>query len=143
MKDKQFVRLRGSFSNSVAQALGMIHIWPPWKLSNFQDLHILAHLRPKFFHPLDLGRPFQALLALQMITNQLKENIVQGWLLYIIRSFLKDGLCFQYQNLVWLSFDLFSFSLSPTICLFVALYCCICSCSKISQNVFYYNYSHF
>ena len=47
----------------------------------------LVHLRQKFFNPLDLGRPIQAnppppllplSLPLQMITNQLKENIIQG-----------------------------------------------------------------
>ena len=33
-----------------------------------------------------------------MITSQLKENITQGWLLYVIRSFLQVGLCFQYRS---------------------------------------------
>ena len=28
---------------------------------------------------------------LQMITSQLKEHIIQGWLLYVIRSFLQVG----------------------------------------------------
>ena len=43
----------------------------------------LIHLCPKFFHPLELGCPNEPLL-----TNQLKENIIQGWLLHVIRSFL-------------------------------------------------------
>ena len=49
-----------------------------------------------------------------MITNQLKENIIQGCLLYVIRSFLQVGFRFQYQliNLVWHSIDFFSFSWS-------------------------------
>ena len=42
----------------------------------------LAHLRPIFFHPLDLGRTISnepsLSLSLQVITNQLKENIIQG-----------------------------------------------------------------
>ena len=52
----------------------------------------------------------------QIITNQLKEKIIQGWLLYGIRSFLQVGLRFQYQfiNLVWLSVDFFSFSWSQS-----------------------------
>ena len=52
---------------------------------------------------------------LQMITNQLRENIVQGCLLYI-RSFLQVGFHFQYQliNLVWFSIDFFSFSWSQS-----------------------------
>ena len=41
--------------------------------------------------PLTLGVQFQTKpsppFPLQMITNQLKENIIQGWLLYLIRSF--------------------------------------------------------
>ena len=46
-------------------------------------------------------------LPLQIITNQLKENIIQGWPLHFIRSFLQLGFCSQYQlfNLVWLSND--------------------------------------
>ena len=43
----------------------------------------LVHVRPKFFQPLDLGRPIPhnippQVLLLQMITSQLKENIIQG-----------------------------------------------------------------
>ena len=72
------------------------------------------HLCPKFFHPVDLGRPISnepPTSHLQMVTNQLKDNIIQGWLLYIIRSFLQVDFRIQYQliNLVWLSFDFFCF----------------------------------
>ena len=43
----------------VTMMLEKIHIWPPWKLSNFQDPPSpLVHLPPKLFHPLELGRPF-------------------------------------------------------------------------------------
>ena len=57
----------------------------------------------------------------------------------ICYQILQVGFRFQYQliNLVWLSFDFFSFSWSLTICFFVALYSCVCSCPKISWNVFY------
>ena len=49
---------------------------------------------------------------LQIITNQLKENIIQGWLLYVIRSFFQVHFHFQHQliNLVLLSFDFFPFN---------------------------------
>ena len=73
--------------------------------------------------PLTLDVQFQTNpLSLQMITNQLKEAIIQGWLLHVIRSFLQVSFCFQYQliNLSWLSFDSFSFSWNLTICIFVA-----------------------
>ena len=75
----------------------------------------LVHLQPKFFHPPDLGRPIsidRPPPPLQIITNRLKENIIQGRLLYVIRSFLQVGFRFQYQliNLIRLSFEFFSFS---------------------------------
>ena len=39
----------------------------------------LIQLRPKFFHLLDLGRPISnERPPLQMITNQLKGNIILG-----------------------------------------------------------------
>ena len=74
-----------------------------------------VQLRPKFFHTLDLGCPLSnefPLPLLQMITNQLKGNVILGWLLYVITSFLQVGFRFQYQlnNLVWLSVDFFPFS---------------------------------
>ena len=61
--------------------------------------------------PLTLDVQFQTRPYLQMITNQLKGNMNLRWLLYVIRSFLQIGFRFQYQliNLVWLSFDFFSF----------------------------------
>ena len=97
-----------------------------------------VHLRPKFFHPFDLERPISNDSPLQMITNQLKEKIIQGWLLYVIRSFLQVGFRFQYQpiNLVWLSFDFFSFSWS-----LVFFRGFILSCVQLSKII--YNYSYF
>ena len=92
-----------------------------------------------------------------MITNQLKENIIQGRLFYVIRSFLQVGFRFQYQliNLVWLSIDFFSFSWSqprPKIN-FKKLKASFSSSSrwglvcavveKYHEMYFIYNYSHF
>ena len=38
--------------------LGIIHIWRPWKSPPSRPPPtFLVQLRPKFFHPLDLGRP--------------------------------------------------------------------------------------
>ena len=71
-----------------------------------------VHLRPKFFYPLDLEGPIsnKHSSVLQVITN-LKKDIMQEWLLDVIRSFLQVGFRFQYQliNLVWLSFPLSGF----------------------------------
>ena len=74
---------------------------------------------------------------LQMMTNHLKENIIQVWLLYVIRSFLHVDFCFQYQHirLVWLSFYFFSFSWRLVIFLVVS-YSYVCSFPKI-WNMFY------
>ena len=59
-----------------------------------RSLTLFVQLRPIFFHSLDLGRPIRnehpsppplsLSLSLQMIINQLKENIIQGWLWYVI-----------------------------------------------------------
>ena len=91
------------------------------KIVPFSRPRSLVHLLPKFFH-LNLGRPISnEHPLLYMITNQLEENIIQGWLWYVIRSFLQVGFRFQHQliNLVLLSFDFFLFIWSLTICFFV------------------------
>ena len=44
------------YKSCIHLKLGMIHTWRPWKLSNFRNPPPPVHLRPKFFHPLDLGR---------------------------------------------------------------------------------------
>ena len=51
----------------------------PMKIVQFsKPSNPLFHLRPKFFHALDLERPISNKPPpLQMITNQLKENITQ------------------------------------------------------------------
>ena len=101
----------------------------------------------KILPPLDLGRPISN-KPFQMITNQLKVNIIQGWLLYVIRSFLQVGFRFQYQliDLFWLSIDFFCIYLKQissklnwtrTMHFFVALYSCVWSCPKISRNAFF------
>ena len=63
--------------------LGMIHIWRPWKLSNFQDPPPPLSINVQNSSiPLTLDVQFQTNpLPVQMITNQLKENVIQGWLL--------------------------------------------------------------
>ena len=109
-----------------------IHIWRPWKLSSFQEDSACpsCKIRPKFFHPLDLGHPIPNKAPSQMIINLLKENIIQGWLLYVIRSFFQVSFRFQYQliNLVWLSIDVFPFSWNLTICFF-------CGLMKLSKSI--------
>ena len=105
--------------------LGMIHIWRPWKFSQFsRPPKPLVHLSPPSWPWTSNFKRTLPPPPLQMKTNRLKENILQqGWLLHVIRSFLQIDFRFQHQliNLVWLYFDFFSFSWSLTICFFVAL----------------------
>ena len=99
------------------------------------------HLRPMFFHPLDLGRPISNEPPLQMITSQLKEKKIQGWLLYVIRSFLQIGLRFECQ-LAWISFDFFSSETSQFA--FWWLYTQMrAAVGKYHEMSFIYNSSHF
>ena len=84
--------------------------------------------------------------SIQLIITQLKENIIQGWLLYVIRTFFKVGFRFQYQliNLDWLSFEFFSFNWSLIISFLVDLYSWMRNCPKIEQNILYSHFStHF
>ena len=76
----------------------------------------LSSYVPNSSNPLTLDVQFQTTPPLQIVTNQLKENIIQGWLLYVIRSFFQVEFRFQYQliNLVWLSIDFFPFSWSQS-----------------------------
>ena len=118
-----------------------MHIWRPWKLYIFKTSQppwpsTCKSLSP----PWPWTSNFKWIPPLQLITNQLKENIIQGWLLYIIRSFLQASFRFQYQiiNLVWLSFDFFSFTWNLTICFFVDFCSCtlvlLCSFPQISSK---------
>ena len=79
---------------------------------------------------------------LQKITNQLKENIIQGWLLLVIGSSLQVGFRFQHQFInLWLLF----ISLKPRYLLFrgfiATLVCAVVQ--KYHEMSFIYNYSHF
>ena len=131
-------------------------------MSSFQDPSLpLSSYVLNFYTHLTLDIQFQTNPPPSpngnQITNHWKENIIQGWLLYIIRSFLQVSFCFHYQliNLVWLSIDFFPFSWSQprpqswfiklkpllrplttlswslTICFFVGLY----SCVQLSENM--------
>ena len=118
--------------------------FPSFKLSDFQDpppplsIYIQNSSTP-WPWTFNFKQTPHPSLSLQMITNEFKQNIIQRWLSYVIRSFLQVGFRFQYQliNRVWLSFDFFSFIWNLTVCFSVALYSCVWRCLKISQNIFY------
>ena len=109
----------------------MIQIWLWWKLSNFQDiLYPPCPSTSKLFHPLDLGHPnFTSFPPPhQMTTNQLKENIIQGWLL--------SAFGFSTNSLMLSGFSLTSFHLVEPPLLYLLLCGFILLCVQ-------YNYSHF
>ena len=76
----------------------------------------LVQLCPTFFHPLDLGRPISndppspPPSPLQMTTNQLKEDITQGQLLYGLS--LRSAFDFSINSLILSGFPLASFHLA-------------------------------
>ena len=76
----------------------MIHIWRPWKLSNFQDLPTPSY--PSTSKILPPPWPWTS-------------------------NFKRTSLPISKESL--------------TICFFVALYFCVCSCSKISRSIFFVN----
>ena len=93
------------------------------KISQFlRPLTPLVQLCPKFFHPLDLGRPivqFQtnppppaSPLPSPNYNQSIKRKHNLRMTMHVIRSFLQVGFCSQYQfiNLVWLSIDFYPFS---------------------------------
>ena len=57
----------------------MIHIWRPWKLSNFQDPPPCPCTPQILLLPRSWTSSFKQ-SHLQMITNQLTENMIQRWL---------------------------------------------------------------
>ena len=78
---------------------------------------LLTQLRPKFFHPLDLGRPISNDPLLSLTDNQqIKRKDNPRMTLYVIKSFLQVGFRFQYQliTLVWLPIDFFWFRWSQS-----------------------------
>ena len=100
----------------------------------------LVHLHLKFFHPLDFGRSILNKSLLQIITKSIKRKHNLRMTIKCYQVLFQVGFRFQFQliNLVWLSFDFFSFSWSLTICFFVALYSCVCSCPKYHKMSFIY-----
>ena len=104
-----------------------------------------AHLRPTFFHLFDLGPPVSNELPLQMINNQLKENIIQRWILYVIRSYLQVGLFFfSINSLILSGFPLTSFHLTEALLsAFSWPYTLVVAAvQKYREMTFVYNYSH-
>ena len=127
----------------------LIYIWRPWKLSNFQDSPPLLVHRPYSSTPLTLDVQFQTnpLLtpSLQMIANQLKENIIQGWLFMLSGPSFRSAFIFSINSLILSGFPLTSFLLAEaSLSAFSWLHALVCAVSqKYHEMSFIYNYSHF
>ena len=108
----------------------------------------LVHLRQKFFHPLDLGRPISnephhLSHSLQMIANQLKENIMQGWLFMLSSTSFRSDFVFSINSLILFSFPLTSFHLAETsLYAFSWLYSLVCAVVQKYEMSFIYNCLH-
>ena len=102
----------------------MIHKWRPWKTSNFQDPPPLCPFRFKTLPPpwswtSNLKRtlpPTPPPLLSQNDNQSVKRN--------------------HNSRITMFSFYFFSFSWSLTICFFMALYSCVCSCPKASNDFY-------
>ena len=79
-----------SFYHHLNLMQGMIHIWRPWKLSNFQDLPLPCSSTSKFLQsPWRWTSKFKQTSPLRSPNdNSLKENIIQRGPLYVSRCFV-------------------------------------------------------
>ena len=106
--------------------------------SIFMTPHSLVHLRPKFFHPLDLEHPISNIFPLphfQMIINQLKENMIEGWLLYVNRLAFRLVFIFSINSIIFSGFPLTFFHLAEA-----SLFAVV---QKYHEMSFICNHSHF
>ena len=101
----------------------MLHIWCLWKLSNFQDPPPpLSSYVQSSSTPLILDVQFETNPPPSQNDNQSikrKGNIILGWLLYVIRSFLQIGSRFQYEllyleGLTWNNSENADFVVTPS-----------------------------
>ena len=123
----------------------MIHISGQWKLSNFQDPPtLLLHLRLKFFHPLELGRPISS-EPLSRNDNQLKETWSKDDYYMVSGLSFRSALIFSVNSLILSGFPLTSFHLAETsLSAFSWLYTLVCAVvQKCHKMPFINNCSHF
>ena len=126
--------------------LGMIHIWCPWKLSNFQDPPPTLSIYVQDSSTLltsdiqfQMTRP-----PLQMIRNELKENVIQGWLYILSSPSFRSAFIFSINSLILSGFPLTSFHLAEaSLFAFSWLYTLVCAVvQKHNEVSFIHNYSH-
>ena len=124
---------------------GIIHIWRPWKWSNFQDPHppcpsMSIILRPPWPWTSNFKRTLSRPHPSSPNDNQSikrKHNPRMNIICYQVIPSGRFSFSLSHINLIWLSFDFFSFNRSLTIWCFVALYSCVCNCQLRSIIHFY------
>ena len=130
----------------------MMHICVRENCSIFNTPTHLVHLRPKFFHPLDLVLPIsnEPLLSLSLSlspndSQSIKKNIMQGWLFTSSGSSFRSAFVFSINSLILSRFPLTSFHLAEaSLSAFPWLYSLVCAAiQKYHEMSFFYNYSHF
>ena len=96
-------------------------------------------------NPSSLSLSISLSLSLQMIANQLKENIMQGWLFMSSGSSFRSAFVFSINSLILSGFPLTSFHLAEaSLSAFSWLYSLVCAAiQKYHEMSFFYNYSHF
>ena len=130
----------------------MIYVWRP---DNFQDPTPLVHLRPKIFHPLDVGRPisnelpltFSPLLQMMTSNQSIKKKHNAKITIIYYKSFLQVGFPFQYQLISLACNSLISFHLAEaSLSAFSWLYTLYAFAQKYHEMSYIFNYifsSHF
>ena len=76
-------------------------MWRPWKLSNFQDPPppLSSYVQLCLLPPWPWTPNFKRTpLPLQIVANQLKENITQGWLLYLSGLSFRSAFVFSIDS---------------------------------------------
>ena len=125
---------------------GMIYIWRPLKLSNFEDPYLpcssTIYVQNSSI-PLTMDVQFQTNppppISFQKITSQLKQNNPSKGDYYMLSGpSFRSAFVVSINSLVLSSFPwTLSFSWNFFICFFMILYSDVCSCPEISGNIFY------
>ena len=125
-----------------------MHIWHPWKLSNFQNRLPPCPSASKILPPFwpwtsNFKRTSPSPSDKQSIKGKRNPRLTNYYMLSV--PFLQVSLGIQYQliNLVWLSFEFLHLG-EASLSAFLWLYNLVCAViQKYHEMPFIYNYSHF
>ena len=127
--------------------LGMIHIWRAWKFPRPPTTPLPTHRNPPCLSRSEIfpstwpwTSNFKRISpSPQVITNQLKENIIQRWLFMLSSPLFRSTFVYIINILILSVFLLTSFHLAEdSLSAYLWLYTLVCA---VVQK--YHNYSHF